>query len=493
MIKKKYNIRNGYRIRTQNAPYVDTQPNGVIYQPDVYELAFYLARKAGAKYLIDIGAGEGEKLIPISSELEVIAVDCETNIVALRSNLPNAKVIEHNLEKGLPYLSVDILKQAVVISSDVIEHIVEPHKYLRDLARVSKISPYLLISTPDRTRARGAEDFGPPANPFHVREWTIDELYGLLLDYGVENNIGYTVSNNQDLFKGTILAIAGSESKFEKSKDVSVKCIMTSYNEEDIIEASVTHALREGMNIHIIDNWSKDNTYRILKRLAKQHNNLVVERYPAKKPKSDLYEWANLLDRVSEIAYRSEEDWIVHNDSDEFRISPWKNITVQQAISYVDSLGYNAIDITVMDFRPTKDGFTQKDDPAIFFNEFEFTQLESYLQQIKIWKNITKVDLSSTGGHIAKFEGQRVYPLKFASKHYPLRSSSQAYKKIFSDRNNRITSEEKLKGWHTQYAKYKTEDNFIWNEKNLSKFTQGNYYNDFIVERLSGIGILKRY
>src|SRR5260370_4754794 len=144
-----------------------------------------------------MGAGDG---------IKVIAIDYAPNIKVLRKNLPNAEIIEFDLEKGVPQISEDILKNAVVMSSDVIEHIVEPHKYLKALARISKIAPYVLVSTPDRTRARGPENFGPPDNPFHVREWTIDELYSLFKQYHIECKIGHTVSNDHDNFKGTTLA-----------------------------------------------------------------------------------------------------------------------------------------------------------------------------------------------------------------------------------------------------------------------------------------------
>ncbi len=489
MLNKTYNIKKGYKIRAKNAPFPDIQPTGTIYQPFVYEMAIFLAERGNKKYIVDIGAGSGEKLIEASKRFEVIAVDCDTNIELLKKNLPNSRVINHDLEKGLPNIDEEILKEAVVISVDVIEHIVEPHKYLKDLSKISKVAPYLLISTPDRTRARGAEDYGPPSNPFHVREWAIDELNGLLSDYSIEHSIGFTVSNDDDEYKGTVLAISGREATYKLSPQLRVIAIMTAYNEEDIVDQSIEHLLSQGVDVHVIDNWSTDNTFAIIKKIAKSNPRVSYERFPQKKPVKHRYEWERLLKRVEAIAVKASHDWVIHNDADELRLSPWENATLVQAISFVDSLGYDAIDFTVADFRPTKEGFEGGVNPDAFFYNFEFTGIGGYFQQIKCWKNNEKLDLASSGGHHANFPAQKLFPLKFFSKHYPLRSSGQANKKIFKERKKDFDPAEREKGWHTHYDSYEEQSTFLWDATELNKFTYGNFYNDYIVERLSGVGI----
>lgn len=490
MLRRNYSIKSGYKIRQENAPYIDEQPSGLVYQPHVYELAIFLAQKSGCKYIIDIGAGNGEKLRKAGKNIDVIAIDYAPNIKALRKNLPKAKVIDFSLENGIPKIADEIVKNAVVISSDVIEHIVEPHKYLKGLSRISKLAPFVLISTPDRTRARGPESFGPPQNPFHVREWTIDELYLLFKKYGITCKIGHSVSNNLDLFKGTILAVSGTQAIPTRTKKLdSVLGIITAYNEDDIVEQTVMHLLNQGVDVHVIENWSTDNTYKIVSKLARKHKNVTVERFPAKKPKQHKYEWERLLEKVEEVAELSKHDWVIHNDADEFRVSPWKDVTLQEALTFVSSCGYSAIDFTIAEFRPTKDGYKGKEHPDAFFYNFEFTPIEGYFLQIKGWKYNGRVQLASSGGHSAEFPERKVFPFKFTSKHYPLRSVAQAKRKIFKDRLSRFTEEEKKRGWHVQYNSFNKDDEFLWEERHLQKFTPDYFYNEYIVELISGIGI----
>lgn len=490
---KSFQIKPGYKIRPKNQPFPDIQPTGLVYQPHVYELAIELARRGGKEYIIDIGAGNGEKLSEICNEFKVIAMDCDTNIDILRKNLPDAhQIIECDLEKGIPVLPDDVLKNAVVMSIDVIEHIVNPHRYLKDMSKISKIAPFVLISTPDRTRARGAEHFGPPGNPFHVREWAIDELHLVLTDYGIENFIGHTISNNEENYKGTSLAISGREAIWKEWEYKKALAIVTAYNEEDIIEQSIMHLLGQGLDVHVIDNWSTDKTANIVKSISKNNKRVTFEHFPAKKPKKHVYAWAELLHRVEAIAKTKKEyDWFVHNDADELRESAWRDKSLIQGISFADHYGYSAIDFTVIDFRPVKDGFSSKDNPNDFFHNFEFTGIPGYFQQIKCWKRLDNVDvdLASSGGHNASFEGQKVFPLKFLSKHYPLRSTAQANKKIFKERKNDFDKNERKKGWHIQYDNYTSEQPFIWDKKYLDIFTFGHFYNEYIVERLSGMGV----
>lgn len=490
MLRRRYCVKPGYHIRQANAPYVDEQPTGTVYQPDVYDLAIFLAKKGGFKYIVDIGAGSGEKLVKTQPGIKIIAIDYDPNIKALRKNLSNAEVINYNLEKGIPEISPEILKDAVVLSSDVIEHIVEPHQYLKGLSKISKIAPYVLVSTPDRTRARGPENFGPPANPFHVREWTIDELYSLFKKYKFNCMIGFTVSNDEDWLKATILAVGGTHAvQHGPTPPKNVLAIMTAYNEQDIVEQSIEHLLREGADVHVIENWSTDKTYQIVKKLTKRHKNLTVERFPAKKPTPHKYEWKKILSRVEEVANQSSQDWIIHNDADEFRLSPWKGTTLREALGFVDFLGYNIVDFTVADFRPVKDGYKGDVHPDEFFHDFEFTKLDGYFVQLKAWKNGQKLALAESGGHVAVSENQKVYPTKFISKHYPLRSVSQAKEKIFEGRKKRYSADERRAGWHIQYDNYTKKDDFIWDRTTLNPYTPDFFFTEYLVELISGIGI----
>jgi glycosyltransferase involved in cell wall biosynthesis len=396
----------------------------------------------------------------------------------------------------MPKISKAILNRSIVVSSDVIEHIVNLESYLRSMAYYSKHAPFVLISTPDRSRVRGINHFGPPPNIAHVREWTADELHALLDDYGFTNlRTGYTINTNIHQDKSTILTISGNNNPSAKSirhfAKPSVLAIYTSYNEDDIIRSSILNMLEQGIDVYVIDNLSTDKTLSVVKGLSKKYKGRVsFESFAGNR--KNKYQWEKLLRRVDEVACSSEYDWIIHHDSDEIRTSPEESMTLKDIISHADHLGFNAIDFTVMDFRPIDNGYNPTVNPTDYFRYFEYGRRPGHFIQTKCWKNQRKsVGLWKAGGHDVEFPGKRVYPIKCILKHYPLRSTEQAVKKIFSDRNPRITTEEKTKGWHSQYVNYTKKDSFIWERNSLKKYHGVMTHQEDMVELISGIGILE--
>jgi glycosyltransferase involved in cell wall biosynthesis len=491
-----YQIKQGYRVRTENAEYIDSPQGDIVYQPDVYGFVAFLVRRGEFRYVIDIGAGNGEKLRDLGDDVEVIAVDYAPNLEALRANLPGAQVLNVDLERGLPDFDPEVLRQAVVVSADVIEHLREPHHYLKGMAQIATVAPYVLVSTPDRTRARGPEDFGPPENPFHVREWSIDELHAVLREYGFACHIGHTTSNTMDLLKSTSLAIGGTLAVAPPAgarATTTALAIMTVYNEADFVARSVEHLLAQGVDVHVVENWSDDGTAEIVEALSQAHPNVTFERFPPARPERHTYEWALLLERVEQIAADDvTHEWIMHNDADELRLSPWRGVTLNEALAFAGAHGFNAIDLTVVDFRPTRDGYDGSTGPDEFFTRFEFTTtFESYFVQIKGWRTDGRIRLADSGGHAAEFEGRRVFPFKFVTKHYPLRSTAQGRKKVFQDRIGRYTEAERAKGWHVQYDEIDADEQFVWPGAGLHRYAPEFFYTEYLVELLSGVGIVR--
>jgi hypothetical protein len=204
-----------------------------------------------------------------------------------------------------------------------------------------------------------------------------------------------------------------------------VLAIVSVYDDQDIIEASLRHLIRNGVDVWAMDNWSADGTFEVLEAIRAVHPQFVeLQRFPPSGP-GETYDWSALFKGKEQIARRAKGyDWIIHCASDELRVSPWPNLSLQEAFAFVDSLGFNAVDHTVLDFRPTREGFTPDDDPEKFFSHFELGRRAGDLLQINSWKRIEgcPVDLSSSRGYEAKFEGRRVFPIKFLIKRYALRS-----------------------------------------------------------------------
>jgi hypothetical protein len=195
------------------------------------------------------------------------------------------------------------------------------------------------------------------------------------------------------------------------------------------------------------------------------------------------------LRATSEYAAQLDVDWAMRTDGDEVRCSPWPGITLREAIWRVQDLGYNAIDFTVIDFRFIND----KENCAPYqetLTFWEFGRRPGHFAQVKLWQNRQKVELSRTGGHLVEFEGRRIFPLKFLLKHYPLRSKSHAEAKVFRDRIPRFIEEKNRLGWHIQYDHFTDPDSMRpWSRSTLIPWHPAFFMNEYLTERLFGIGI----
>lgn len=267
---------------------------------------------------------------------------------------------------------------------------------------------------------------------------------------------------------------------------VSVQAIVSTFNEGDILFKTIDHLLQQGVCVHILDNWSNDGSYDKALELSKSDTRVTIERFPVVSDNKE-HDWHGMLSKKTEIARLGRFDWYMHYDADEIRISPWENINLQDAISFVDSAGFNAIDFTVVDFRPVNEGWDKKLS-LDFFDHLEFGKRPGHFLQIKCWKSNAEVSIVDGGGHEAKFPDRKIYPLKFLMKHYPLRSSAHARKKIFQDRLPRIEKGNKLRGWHTHYKMQSELEKYIWNESTLIKYDD-NFNKEYIIQRLSGLGL----
>jgi glycosyltransferase involved in cell wall biosynthesis len=482
-------IRPGYRANLTPSYFPDA-PGDLVYQPHVYELAGFLAERAGCTHVIDVGCGAGGKLAALATRFEAIGIDHGANLDAARAR--GIHVMAQDLERGLPPMDAAALRRAVVVCADVVEHLVDPSALLDGLAQWSNECPYMLISTPDRDRVRGYGDSGPPANPAHVREWNADEFDALLTRHGFGPRLlGHTINTQRHCVKSTILALTGGEAGWRTAPALRVLAIVNVYNEADIIGETIHHLLRQGIDVLAVDNWSTDDSPAQLAALAAANPRVRVVRFPA--APSAQYEWKPLLENVETEAAASGYDWIIHNDADELRYAPWPGCTLQAALARVDALGYNAVDFTVADFRYLSDDAEVEGGMEERLRWFEFGRRPGHFVQIKAWRQIPgeRHALASSGGHAIDRPGRRVFPLKFLVKHYPLRSNEQAWRKIHRDRLPRVVDEREALGWHTQYDRYADGTLPQWHRSALTPWSDRLFAAECLVERVSGIGIAR--
>ena len=176
----KYFIKDGYKENLNNLYYDDAPADDVIWQPDVYRYVVDYARRCGIKNIVDIGSGNGDKLIDYRDEFNITFIDFGANLDIIKGRFQSSKgahtYIDQNFEENFPNIETRTIKNAVVICSDVIEHIRDMANLGDALARYSQLARLLVVSTPERLRHYGFDQNGIPSNPCHVREWRLHEL-----------------------------------------------------------------------------------------------------------------------------------------------------------------------------------------------------------------------------------------------------------------------------------------------------------------------------
>lgn len=264
-----------------------------------------------------------------------------------------------------------------------------------------------------------------------------------------------------------------------------VLAIIHFYNEVDVIQKTTEYLISQGVDVYLIDNWSDDGSYEIAKKLVmKYSDHIYLERFPTL-GKTDYYDWYHQLERTEQISKTLDYDWFIHYDADEMRISPYKNITLLDTIYYVDQLGYNLIENTVIDFK-----IVEKNNLNIFMEDgyFDFGHRQAHFEQIKTWKKSYEIDLKKSGGHLAIIDNPKIFPLKILNRHYPLRSIQQAEKKVFIDRKPRFVKEKRERGWHGHYDNIREATNLIENKNKLIKWNE-HTFDEYYIQLFTGCGI----
>jgi hypothetical protein len=277
---------------------------------------------------------------------------------------------------------------------------------------------------------------------------------GKKLEYGEDEII---VDSSQRIPENLILSgdIKVWDSRFAQSaarnRHVDAVAIIACYNEVDVMESVVRSFREQRIHVHVIDNWSSDGTWELLKLLEHSDEGVVVERFPPTAP-SAVYNWRELLARKEEVALAYPDQWILHSDADEIRRTPWDGVDLASGLAVVEDYGCNAVDFAILNFRPVDEGFRAGMPLEDYFGFYEIGESPDLKYQIKCWKQGShKANLTMRGGHSVIIPDKKVFPFKFICKHYPIRSQQHAERKIIADRMGRFSSEERAMGWHTQY------------------------------------------
>ena len=232
---------------------------------------------------------------------------------------------------------------------------------------------------------------------------------------------------------------------------------MPAYNEADVLRHSLLALIEDGIDVHVIDNCSTDETGEIARSLLGR-GVVAVERYPddsgGDERARDQYAWQAILTRIGEIGAAARDyDWIVFTNPDEFRESPWPDRSFREGLALVHELGFTAVNFDLFNFRPIDDDFVPGADVRDHLHYWERGD-DFDIEQIKAWRNLGPAEVAASGGHSIAFPGRRVFPIPFILRHYPIRSETHGRRKVFAERLARFLPEERAMGWHVQYDEF---------------------------------------
>jgi 2-polyprenyl-3-methyl-5-hydroxy-6-metoxy-1,4-benzoquinol methylase len=149
-----------------------------------------LAKPLKAESILDAGCGEGftmKKLLKSGVGKKIEGIEYSKDSILLGKKLFPYLTFKEGSVYELPYQdnSFDL-----VVCTEVLEHLEEPSKVLKEILRVSK--EYVLISVPNEPffmlgnfiRGKNLSHLGN--DPNHINHWTINSFFGFLKKNGLK-------------------------------------------------------------------------------------------------------------------------------------------------------------------------------------------------------------------------------------------------------------------------------------------------------------------
>lgn len=170
LFRDSYFLPKLYRARLEVPHFADGNRKDE-WQREVYLHARALMDQHGYHRVVDVGCGSGFKLMKYFPQEQTVGLEVEPTLSLLRARYPDRDWRSSNFSDG------SSLATDVVICADVIEHLLDPAALLDFICSIP--CRCCVLSTPAREindRPWHRVYWGPPANPHHVREWTVHEF-----------------------------------------------------------------------------------------------------------------------------------------------------------------------------------------------------------------------------------------------------------------------------------------------------------------------------
>lgn len=217
--------------------------------------------------------------------------------------------------------------------------------------------------------------------------------------------------------------------------------LIATYNEERFIGGCLEHLFSQGVEAYLCDNDSTDGTVAAAERYLGAGLR-GIERIP----RDGTFHWRQILRRKEALASELDADWFLHLDADEIPLAPRPGQTLAEGLAEADASGCNAVEFAELTFVPTRES-PDHDHPGFRRTmHWYYPFAPSELHLVRAWKRQpVPVDLASSGGHVVRFPGWLLYPVRFRLRHYIFLSHEQAVRKYVG----RVYDPEEVRnGWH---------------------------------------------
>ena len=332
-----FGTKADYEVRKEPQTVADplTATDSTTYPPDVYRFAGFLAKHFGCRSIIDLGCGANQDLTQVPSDLTFIRVGSGDNLCRVPQTHPGAIIMEHDFAGGALHIADrELVRQSLIVCSNIIERLPDPLPLLASLQDLLADAQAAILTTTVRDVLYSSQHASPSDNVSDGRARSLPEFEALLRGAGLNIDLaGLTASNDSDWAKRTMLAVLrhrGTEQQLSTPRDFRVLAFMCTYNEEDIVQTVLKHVISQGVQVHLVDNWSTDRTVERAEEFLGRGLTRITK-YPIEGP-SPTYDWHALLTHVEELSSACDADWCIHYDADEIRESPWPDIKSSRRI-----------------------------------------------------------------------------------------------------------------------------------------------------------------
>lgn len=218
---------------------------------------------------------------------------------------------------------------------------------------------------------------------------------------------------------------------------LAVVCVR---NEAVHISRCIRDFVEDGIDVAIVDHGSSDGSEAVARAFLGR-GVVTIEPLEWK----GVFSLTEQLEAKDRIVARSDHDWVIHADADEWLCPPAPlGTSLARAIARVDALGFNAVNFRELAFVPVEDEDFERPDYATLMTRYYLFE-PSHPRLMRAFKRLAGLSAASSGGHILAGADVALFGTDFFLRHYIVLSAAHARRKYL---DRAFASEDRSRGWH---------------------------------------------